>query len=209
MTLRHRLLSLTLVAALTGGLTACGGNDDPETNPSPSTTTSSNDPSPSDDPSEGPSDAGGPPAGWKDKFTREQLNTYNAALRRWQQYTKLANEIYRHGEDTPEARRTFEEYSLFWQRDAVMLARDYDKGGIREEVPPKPLWTYATSIEPNQVAMIQCTDYSAARVTKNGDVLDNKPKHLITPLIVRLTKTTDGKWKFRTSTLKDKTSCAA
>lgn len=44
--------------------------------------------------------------------------------------------------------------------------------------------------------MIQCTDYSNARITKNGDVLDNKPKHLVTPLIVRMTKTTDGDWKF-------------
>ena len=205
MTFRRRLLSLTLIAALAGGLTACGGDNDPQTKPSPSTTTRSNVPGPSDDPSK----AGGPPVGWEDKFTREQLNTYNAALRRWQQYTKLANEVYRKGKDTPAARKTLEEYSFFWQRDAVMLARDYDKGGIREEVSPKPLWTYATSIESNQVAMIECTDYSDARVTKNGDVLDNKPKHLVTPLIVRMTKTTDGKWKFRTSTLKDKTSCAA
>lgn len=204
MTLRYRLLTLTLIATLSGSLTSCGGNDDPQTKPSPSDTTSAKDPSPSAD----PSGAGGPPTGWEDKFTREQMNSYNAALRRWEQYTKLSNEIYRKGQDTPDARDTLQEFSLFWQRDVVTLARDFDKGGIREEVPPEPLWTYATSIEASQVAIIQCTDYSDARITKNGDVLDNKPKHLVTPLIVRMTKTTDGDWKFRSTTLRDKASCA-
>lgn len=205
MSLRRISTMLAVIVALSGSLTACDGDNDPQTKPSPSTTTSATDRSPSDDPSE----AGGPPAGWEDKFTRDQLNAYNAALRRWQQYTKLANEIYRKGKDTPEARKTLEEYSLFWQRDAVTLARDFDKGGIRAEVPPKPLWTYATSVEPNQVAIIQCTDYSKVKYTKNGDVLDNKPKHLVTPLIVRMTRTTDGVWKVRTTALKDKKSCAA
>ena len=130
MTLRRRLLTLALIAALSGSLTACGGGGDPETKP-PSNTTSMEDPSPSDDPSE----AGGPPAGWEDKFTREQMNTYNAALRRWEQYTKLSNEIYRKGKDTPDARDTLQEFSLFWQRDVVTLSTDYDKGGLRREVP--------------------------------------------------------------------------
>ena len=117
MTLRRRLVTLTLIAALSGSLTACGGGSDPETKPSPSTAASAKDPSPSDDPSE----AGGPPTGWEDKFTHEQMNTYNAALRRWKQYTKLSNEIYRKGKDTPEARKTLQEYSLFWQRDVLTL----------------------------------------------------------------------------------------
>ncbi len=144
MTLRRRLLALALIAALSGSLTACGGGGDPETKPSPSNTTSMEDPSPSDDSSE----AGGPPAGWEDKFTRGQMNTYNAALRRWEQYTKLSNEIYRKGKDTPEARKTLREYSLFWQRDVADASQDFDKGGMRKKCPTEPLWTYATSIKP-------------------------------------------------------------
>ena len=97
MTLRHRLVTLTLIAALSASLAACGGGSDPETKPPSSNTPSTKDPSPSED----PSGAGGPPTGWEDKFTREQMNTYNAALRRWVQYTKLSNEIYRKGKDTP------------------------------------------------------------------------------------------------------------
>ena len=161
MTLRLRL-SLALIAALSSSVTACSGDSDPETKPSE--TPSMKDVSPS----AGPSKAGGPPTGWEDKFTREQMNSYNAALRRWEQYTKLSNEIYRKGKDTPEARDTLQEFSLFWQQDVVTLARDFDKGGIREEVPPEPVWTYATSIEASQVTIIQCTDYSNARITKPG-----------------------------------------
>src|SRR6478735_12686558 len=106
MTLRRRLLTLALIAALSGSLTACGGGGDPETKPPPNNTTSDKDPSPSNVPSQ----AGNPPTGWEDKFTHEQMNNYNAALRRWEQYTKLSNEIYRKGKDTPDARDTLREY---------------------------------------------------------------------------------------------------
>ena len=140
-------MTLALIAALSGSLTACGGGGDPETKPSPSTTTSTEDPSPSDDPSE----AGGPPAGWEDKFTREQMNTYNAALRRWEQYTKLSNEIYRKGKDTPDARNTLQEFSLFWQRDVADPVQGLRQGRLAREVPSEPLWTYARSVKPTYV----------------------------------------------------------
>jgi len=205
MRLSYHLVSLTLIAALSGSLTACGGEDDPQTKPSPRTTTSTNAPSPSNDSSE----AGGPPSGWEDKFTRGQLNSYNAALRRWEQYTKLSNEIYRKGKNTPKARKTLREYSLFWQRDVATLARDFDKGGVRIEVPEEPLWTYAKSVKPTYVVIVQCTDYSNIKYTKNGDVLDNKPKHLITPFVVRMGKVEGEDWKFERGALKDKTSCVA
>ena len=146
MTLRRRLVTLTLIAALSGSLTACGGGSDPETKPPPSTATSDKDPSPSDDPSE----AGGPPTGWEDKFTHEQMNNYNAALRRWEQYTKLSNEIYRKGKDTPDARDTLQEYSLFWQRDVRDSGqRTSTRAACARKSRPEPLWTYATSIKAN------------------------------------------------------------
>ena len=63
MIVRQRLVTFTLIAALSGGLAACGGAGDPETKPPPSNATSTKDPSPSSD----PSDAGGPPTGWEDE----------------------------------------------------------------------------------------------------------------------------------------------
>ena len=205
MKLRHRLVTLTLIAALSASVTSCGGGGDPETKPPSNNTTSTKDPSPS----ESPSEAGGPPTGWEDKFTHQQMNNYNAALRRWEQYTKLSNEIYRKGKDTPDARDTLQEFSLFWQRDVVTLSTDYDKGGLRREVPAEPLWTYAKSVKPTYVVIVQCTDYSRIKYTKNGDVLDNKPKHLVTPLVVRMGKPKGQDWVFEGSTLKDKKSCVA
>lgn len=206
MRLRYRLLALTLIATLSGSLTSCSErNDDPQTKPPPSNTTSTKDPSPTDD----PSNVGGPPTGWKDKFTREQMNSYNAALRRWEQYTKLSNQIYRKGQDTPEARKTLQEFSLLWQRDVVTLATDYDKGGLRREVPAEPVWTYAKSVKPTYVVIVQCTDYSKIKYTKNGDVLDNKPNHVVTPLVVRMGKPKGKEWVFEGSTLKDNESCVA
>lgn len=204
-TFRHRMGTLTLIALLSGSITACSGASDPQTKPPPNTPTSAPDPTPSD----APSDAGGPPPGWEAKFTHEQLNTYNAALRRWQQYTKLANEIYRKGKTTPEARKTLQEYSLFWQRDVLTLQTQFDKGGLREEVPDQPLWIYATTIKPTYVVMVQCTDYRSIRYTKNGDVLNNKPKHLVTPLVIRMTKARTGDWVHRDSILRDKKTCGA
>ncbi len=98
MTLRHRVATLTLIAALSGSLTACGGGSDPaDASLRRATQRARADPSPSASPSE----AGRPSNRLEDKFTREQMNTYNAALRRWEQYTKLSNEIYRKGKDTP------------------------------------------------------------------------------------------------------------
>jgi hypothetical protein len=199
---RRRLLTLALVVTLSSSLAACGG--DPEAKPAPSKT-SKETPSPSEDPSK----AGGPPAGWEDKFTRQELNTYNAALRRWEQYTKLANEIYRKGRDTHDARNTLREFSLIWQRDVLTLSTDYEKGGLRREVPSEPMWTYAQSVKPTYVVIVQCTDYSKIKYTKNGDVLDNKPKHLVTPLVVRMSKPKGKDWVFQGSTLKDKESCVA
>lgn len=199
---RHAAAALTLLTALTAGLAGCGGDDDPQAQPTPSPSPATSEPSPTDP-------AGGPPAGWEDEFTAAQLNTYNAALMRWEQYRKLSNEIYRKGKNTPEARDTLREFNLFWQRDIVTLARDYDQGGIREEVPPEPLWSYARSVKPGYVEIIQCTDFTDVRVTKNGDVLDNKPKHPVTPLVIEMTKPKGGDWMWQGSTLEDKKSCAA
>ena len=202
MQLRRTATTLTLLAALTAGLAGCGGDDDPRAQRTPSPSPATSEPSPTEE-------IGGPPAGWEDKFTDEQLNTYNAALMRWEQYRKLSNEIYRKGKDTPEARDTLREFNLFWQRDIVTLARDYDLGGIREEVPPEPLWSYAMSVKPGHVEIIQCTDFTDVRVTKNGDVLDNKPKHPVTPLVIEMTKPKGGDWMWQGSTLEDKQSCDA
>lgn len=199
---RLPLVGALLVAAL--ALAGCGaeepGSQPADSAPKAAPTTDSS--------ASAPDPGGGPPAGWQKKFTRKQLNTYHAALDRWQQYSTLANDIYREGKDTPAARRVLREYHLFWQREVVILANDYDQGGLRRRVPSEPMWTYARAIKPTQVTIVQCTDYRDIEYTKNGDVLDNRPKHPVTPLVVEMTKPAGRDWMFEGSELKDQRSCA-
>ena len=61
----------------------------------------------------------------------------------------------------------------------------------------------------HHVVMIQCTDYSSIRYTKNGDVLNNKPKHLVTPLVIRMTQAGPATGVHRDSILRDKKTCGA
>ena len=142
MTFRHRLLTLTLIAALSGSLTACGGG--PTRRPSLRRATDEHERS---QPQRRPQRGRRP----SDRLGRQVHPRADEHLQRCAEAMgavhELSNEIYRHGKDTPDARETLQEYSLFWQRDVVTLSTDYDKGGLREEVPPKPLWTYATSVE--------------------------------------------------------------
>jgi hypothetical protein len=152
---------------------------------------------------------GGPPVGWEKKFTQRQLNAYDAALARYQRYNELSDDIYRKGKDTPQARAVLKEYNLLWQRDIVTLGETFDKGGVRQEVPPRLLWSYARSVKPTEVIFLQCVDFSRMRYTQNGKVLRNKPKHPITPVIVSMTKPTNRDWMVVAERLRDKATCAA
>jgi hypothetical protein len=196
-----------VAVALLATVAGCGG-DETEADPLPPTPSTTS-PTPSSTET-----TPAAPAGWEDDFTEDQLRAYDAALIRWQRYIELTNEIYRKGKDTPEARAVLKGYNLLWQRDIVTLAQTYDEGGLRLEVPSMPLWTMAKSVDVTKdgagtVFITQCTDYSQVRYTRNGKVLKNKPRHLVTPLTIHMTKPDGHGWMFAGSTLKDKSSCAA
>lgn len=201
MLLRRTTTAAAVLVAVMISVAACGGENDPGPTTDPSPTASSTSPS---------AEPGGPPAGWEDKFTREELQTYNAALNGWENYNRYVTPIYQAGMDTPEARETLKKYSALWQRDVVELAETYDKGGLRLAQDVEPLWTYAKSITPTYVVIVQCTDYGPLRYTRNGEPQKiNKPKHLVTPLLVKMTKPEGHDWLYGGVTLKDKSSCDA
>jgi len=153
-------------------------------------------------------------AAWRDKYTAEQLDAYDAALARWQEYTKKTNAIYMAGRDTSEARAVFRDYSMKWQGLVKVLAETYDAGRVRKERPTKPLSTRAQLVRLNadgtgSVTIWQCTDYSDVLVTQNGQpVAGTKPDHLITPLIIHMAKPEGRDWMVADTELKDKASCA-
>ena len=173
-----------------------------EATPTPKATATAEVPQPSSEPaSVGPD--------WQDKFTPSQLEVYEAALKRWQEYTDQRNQIYGEGLDTPEARAVLREYSMQWQLRVRELAELYDQGGVRILVPEEAIAWRALSISPTVVLISQCTDYRDVRVTQRGrPVKGTKPDHPITPLIIEMDKTDGRDWMVALTDLKDERSCA-
>ena len=215
MTRRRTTAAAALLAALTLGFSACGEDSDPDPDPSTSPTASTSSPAPSTtSTAPTPSATGGAPAGWEDKYTHDELQAYQVALRRWQRYQQLAEPIDKAGKYTPEAEKVFKEYVATWQTSVLQL-KDTERAGIRIEVPPAALWSIADSIKISKgidgalMTIRQCTDYSKIRVTKNGEDISArvKPEHVYTPLLIEMTNL-GGKWKQLKTTV-GKKPCAA
>jgi len=204
-----RSLIATIAVGLAASLAGCGGGE-PKSDTTPSTSAST---SPSPAPSQ---DAGGPPADWESKFTAVELTAARNAMYRWEQFRRLSAEIYRKGKLTPGAKKTLQDYDFWWQRDIVTLGETYDKGGLRRVHDVEARWSYAKSVRLNKdgtgnVVIVECTDYGPLRYTRNGQPQKiNKPKHLVTPLLVTMTKPDDEHgWMYQRADLKDKRSCDA
>jgi hypothetical protein len=203
-----RSLIATIAVGLAASLAACGGGE-PKSGTSPSTSVSSS-PSPT-----ASTDAGGPPADWESKFTATELTAARSAMHTWEEFRPLLDEIYKQGKLTPGAKATLQRYDFNWQRDMVDLGETYDKGGLRLVEGVRPLWAHAKSVRIGKdgtgwAVIVQCTDYRPLRYTRNGTSQKiNKPEHLITPLLVTMTKPdTEHGWMHEKSVLKDKASCA-
>ena len=203
-----RTLIAATALALAGTLAACGGDDEPKSDPTPSPTVST-----SQTPSQ---DAGGPPADWESKFTKPELAAGNEALARWTEWSRLSSEIYRQGRLTPGAKATLQEYDFWWQRDMVTLGETYEKGGLRRVEDAEVLWSYVKSVRisddgtTGDIVIAACTDYRPLRYTRNGKPQKiNKPKHLVTPLLITMTKPdAEHGWMYFKAHVKDKTSCS-
>lgn len=209
----------TLVAAtalsLVITLASCGDNDeDPAPSSSPSPDVSSTTPSA---PATATREPDGPPADWEREFTPTELAAGKAALARWTQWRQLSSQIYKQGRFTPGAEATLKEYDFWWQRNIRTLSETYDKGGLRRVSDVEPLWAYVKSVrlaangETGEVRIVECTDYEPLRYERNGQPQEiKKPKHLVTPLLITMTKPdAEHDWMYYETKLKDKTSCAA
>jgi hypothetical protein len=199
-----RVLLATVLAFLLL-MAGCGG--DPEADPLPSF-------SPDNQPSASASPSGGPPPGWENKFTAQELSAAYAALNDWERWRDLRGEIYRKGKVTESAKRYLQQYSFNWQRDLVDLEVTYQEGGVRIITQPTARWAYVKSITIDKNGfgygfIVQCTDYNDVLVTQNGkEVSGTKPKNLVTPLVIRMVKPdADHGWMQDESTLKDAESC--
>ena len=146
---------------------------------------------------------------WQDKFDAEQLDRYDEALTRWQEYSRKTAVIYRKGLDTPEAREVFREYDLQAVARIRSLAETYEAQGVRTVRGPEPLSTQAISIGQTVVRISQCNDYSRVLVTRDGERVHGvKPQHALTPLLIEMDRVAEGDWMVARVQLKDRTPCA-
>ena len=146
---------------------------------------------------------------WTDEFDEEQLERYDEALTRWQEYSRKTAVIYRKGLDTPAAREVFREYDLQAVARIRSLSETYEAQGVRTVRGPEPLSTQAISIARTVVRISQCSDYSRVLVTRDGERVQGvKPRHAVTPLLIEMDRVAGGDWMVARVQLKDRTSCA-
>ncbi len=157
----RRLTVATISVALLATTAACGGDDEPEAKPSSTPTTQS--PSPTESiPTE--------PA-WEDKYTEAQLDGYEAALSRYEEYETRTEPIWAEGKVTDRAEALFKQYfpSPIWQGYLQRLAT-YEQVDVQVEGLADVYWSKAKSISDTgrSVVINQCVDYTTISTTQRG-----------------------------------------
>jgi len=174
--------SRTLVAVTLAGLTltsACQSDAGPEPlPPAESSTTAAVTPRPS--PTQ--------PAGWESKYTPRQLRSYEAALRRYEEYETKSERIWRVGRATPQTERFFKKYFFAWANQQRLLAL-YERNEVQIHGTPAVLRSEPTRVavsdEGESVTIKQCVDFNASHTVQYGKEtkkLSKKPQVRIVTL---------------------------
>lgn len=159
----RRIAVTTVSVALLGTAAACGGGgEEPEATPSSSThttqTPSPTEPSPSD-------------TAWQDKYTDAQLDAFDAALSRYEEYETRSEPIWTEGKATDRAEGIFKQYypSPLWQGQDRLLS-SYQRGGVTRTGLADVYWSRAKSISDSGLSLVinQCVDYGPIVTEQNG-----------------------------------------
>lgn len=161
----RRIAVTTASIALLATTAACGGGDDePEATPTSRTPTTTQSPSPTEpSPTE---------TAWQDKYTPAQLDAYEAALSRYEEYETRSEPIWAAGKVTDRAEALFKQYfpSPLWQGRLRMLS-SYEQVDVQVEGLADVYWSRAKSISDTgfSVVLDQCVDYTTVKVTQRGE----------------------------------------
>jgi hypothetical protein len=148
------------------GAAACGGEDDPQTEPTNPATSAS--------PRE-PTSAASP---WEKRYSKKQLQAYESALVRWETYENRSSPIWEAGEATVQAEELFMQYfpSPAWQAELerlkLLAANDVTVSGT-----PTVYWSKPRLITKDglSVEIEQCVDFSEVVTTQRGEqVMGNR-----------------------------------
>lgn len=160
----RRLAVATVWIALLATTAACGGGDDePEAEPS---TTAPTTQSPS------PTEPSPTETAWQDKYTDAQLDAYEAALARYQEYETRSEPIWAAGKATDRAEALFKQYfpSPLWQGRFRVLS-DYEQVDVQIKGLADVYWSRAMSVSDTGLSVVinQCVDYTTVKVTQRGE----------------------------------------
>ncbi len=187
----HRTATAVVLCAgllLTAG---CQNNNDPQPLP-PAETTSSPTTTPS------PSATTTAPA-WESKYSPTQIAAYNGALRRFEEYERKSEPIWRAGKATPATEKFFKEYFSTWfvQQDRL---NSYERVNAQIHGIPKVVTSRPTRIKSSadgqSVTIRQCADFSGVKGIQNGEPVP-PAKDLTrerTLLLSRFTKPRETSW---------------
>jgi hypothetical protein len=164
MRLRRNASVVLTTAVLVLAAAACGGeSENPQSEPST--------PDASDSPAAPTTTA---PA-WEKEYTKKQLDAYDAALGRWEEYETRSAPIWARGKATEAAGQLFKGYfpSPNWQGQFRRLA-SYEQAGVKIEGKPGIYWTKPKLITDNGLSVVinQCVDYTQGTTTQNGEEVE-------------------------------------
>lgn len=184
----RRLTVATMSVALLATTAACGGDDEPEAKPSSTPTTQS--PSPTESTPTEPA--------WEDKYTEAQLDGYEAALSRYEEYETRTEPIWAEGKATDRAEALFKQYypSPLWQGQFQLLS-SYEQGAVTRSGLADVYWSKAKSISDTgrSVVINQCVDYTPIITKQNGRETD-RPAWALEPNLrtIHLEKPDGSDW---------------
>lgn len=178
----RRIAVAAVSIALLTTTAACGGGDDePEATPSSSSTPTSQSPSPTEpSPTE---------TAWQDKYTDAQLDAYEDALARYQEYETRSEPIWAAGKATDRAEALFKQYypSPLWQGQDRLLT-SYEQGGVTRTGLADVYWSRAKSISDSGLSVVvnQCVNYEPI-ITKQNDKEAERPAWALKPNLRTIT----------------------
>jgi hypothetical protein len=166
MRLRRNATPVLAAAVLMLGAAACGGESEkPQSEPR------------TPDASVSPTAPTSTPPAWEKKYTKKQLDEYEAALDRWEEYETRVEPIWSRGKATEAAGQLFQEYfpSPFWQKQYRLL-QAHEEAGITLTGRARVLWSKPTRISANglSVTIQQCVDYTTVTGEQNGQPIEQE-----------------------------------
>ena len=113
-----------------------------------------------------------PPA-WEAKYSERQLRTYEAALRRYQEYETKSEPVWRAGKATDQTEHFFKEYFFAWPNQQRLLTT-YEQNKVRmfglgRTLSSRPTRIVASGDSGGQsVTIRQCVNFNTTNTTQYG-----------------------------------------